>query len=234
MAQKGSKMWVLVLGAIIVVALFAVPAALKAGGEAWGNFWENFWLPFAENGNKTTPSSEITTPWAGMTVIIKYTDGTSEEISQEPYSIMPFSITVPGSGKTILAINCEVRAVMDVSGKVSAWSVSGTMIIGVEVVDRDFNLEVKQLQVTGTTWDPALSYLIGSTSTSAAALTTAAKYKGSGTYIWHADASLNVTATFLDGSKDSKTGRASGALTFQYTEEAITALYVNVYSTYTP
>jgi hypothetical protein len=232
MAQKGSKMWVLVLGAIIVVALFAVPAALKAGGEAWSDFWENFWTPFG-NEPSQNETSEMT-PWTGMTVIIKYTDGTSEEISQEPYSIMPFSITVPDSGKTISAINCEVRAVMTTSGTVSAWAISGTMIIGAEVVDRDFNLEVKHLSVTGTTWDPALSYLIGSTSTSAAALTSAAKYGGSGTYVWHADASLNVTATFRDGSKDSKVGHASGALTFQYTEEKITALYVNVYSTYTP
>jgi hypothetical protein len=230
MAKQASKTWAIVLGIIIVAALFVVPPALKAGGEAWNKFWKDFWQPF---GNNETSSSTMT-PWTGLTVIIKYTDGTSEEVSPEPYSIMPLSITVPDSGKTIAAINCEVRVVMRTSGTVSAWTVSGYLIIGADVADRSFSLEVKHPSVSGTTWDSTLSYLIDSTSTSAAALTNAAKYGGSGTYVWHADALLNMTATFLDGSKDSKEGRASGGLGFQYTQEKITALYVNVYSTYSP
>jgi len=110
-------MWVLVLGAIIVIALYTVPAALKAGGEAWSGFWSDFWLPFADFDSNADFNSTANGAFA---VVITYADGTTKDF--QSLSIIPLRIG-DGEDDPITQITLELRVKVVYVGTMTEWIV---------------------------------------------------------------------------------------------------------------
>jgi len=127
MAKKDLMTWVLVLGAILVGALFVLPSALKAGSETWSDFWKDIWRPFTPSNGTDNATINSVTGSSGVGLKIYYEDGTSETFtpdSLQAYTIFPLLIRDPWASKTVSKLELLVSVTAAWEGTMTAWEMN--------------------------------------------------------------------------------------------------------------
>lgn len=147
--------WVLVLGAILVGALFVLPSALKAGSETWSSFWKDFWLPFTKdgdnatdgNGNNNDTDTTIdysTTGSSGLGLTITYTDGKVE--SFKPNDLALIGLAIWDAKGFISSVSIKLYMTATYTGVLTAVNVAGTF----EVIHEEQNYKAVTANIDKT------------------------------------------------------------------------------------
>ena len=143
MAKKASKAWVLVLGVIIVVALFTVPPALKAGKDAWDKAWKDFWSIFERTSNDTDTEG---TGSGKFGITIYYEDGTNTEF--EGLSIIPLRIS-DGADSPITKITLQLKVLIRYVGVMSQYEITshyaGDLVKDTATISTPFSEDISKV-----------------------------------------------------------------------------------------
>lgn len=230
-------MWVLILGAIIVGALFVLPPALKAGQDAWNKAWKDFWSLFDNLDNKTDTST-TSTGSLSFEIVAVYSDGSRKSFKSEALTILPITIYDPSGGKQVVEWIVNINVATTYKGTPTSWSCSGNLIV---TVDDDLRtktlltvttLPFSHTDSTGSIPESGATRTTGMLSVKAATVDTAIRESKKAGIVFSVGfaASLTVT-TIIDGQTQSLSGSNKAYANILYEETGLEQLSVTVVTT---